>query len=155
MRAPALAVALSWALLGAWLASPYARFLSHGTGASDVPSALGVGALFAAGWALMTLAMMLPSASALLRLFERVVAPRADGSRLVVLLVLGFLAVWTSVGLAFRAFDTQVHAVVDASGWARAHTSVVGVAALVTAGAFQFSSLKLRCLTACRRPRSF
>lgn len=154
--AAALAVLALVALL-AWGASPYGRYLSHG---HQPESAVGQGAaiaLFLAGWLLMTTAMMLPTATGLLRTFDRVTQarPEAERLRLRLALVAGFLVVWLVVGYLFRAADVLVHAAVDSAGWLGARPQLVAAAALATAGAFQFSPLKHRCLTACRSPRMF
>jgi predicted metal-binding membrane protein len=146
-----VAVVLAWALLGLWLASSLRDYMGHGPSVGGLPAA----AAFAVGWALMVLAMMVPSASKLVHLFQRVVGRRADAGRLVTLLVLGFIVIWTAIGLAFQGFDRQIHAAVDASPWLTTHQRIVAAAALVSAGGFQFTSLKHRCLTACRNPRSF
>jgi predicted metal-binding membrane protein len=46
-------------------------------------------------------------------------------------------------------------AVADAVGWLAARPWLVGAAGLGLAGAFQFSSLKDRCLTECRHPAAY
>lgn len=152
--------AISGLVLSAWLAlwlwgmSPYARYLGHESATDGiVPVAAAV--VFMLGWALMIAAMMLPTATGLLRSFGHVVRRRPDGRRLERLVVAGFFGVWIAVGFAFRAFDGGVHAAVDAISWLDDRPQLVGAAALVAAGAFQFSALKHRCLTACRSPRNF
>jgi predicted metal-binding membrane protein len=137
--------ALALVALLAWGASPYARYLDH----AHQPGAAAAIAVYLAGWLLMTAAMMLPTATGLVRAFDRVTGGAAA---LRLALVAGFLGVWLLVGYAFRAGDVLVHAAVDA---AAAPPSLVGAAALALAGAYQFSPLKHRCLTACRSPRSF
>ena len=157
-RALAAALAaLALAALLAWGASPYARYLSHAYEPASVAGQAEALALFLGGWLLMSTALMLPAASELLRLFDRVVGarPSAERLRLRLLVVAGFLAVWLLVGYVFRSADVGVHATVDAIGWLGARPALIGASALALAGAFQFSSLKHRCLTRCRTPRAF
>ena len=101
--------------------------------------------------------MMLPTASGLLRTFDRVTRARPDRERmrLRLALVAGFLSVWLVVGYLLRSGDIAVHLAVDSFGWLAAHTALIAASALAVAGAFQFSDLKNRCLTACRTPRAF
>jgi predicted metal-binding membrane protein len=147
--------ALSFLALLAWGASPYAQYLDHAHQPSSAGGQVGATVVYVAGWLLMTTAMMLPTATRLVRAFERVTRSRVDAARLRLELIGGFLLVWLGVGYLFRAADILVHAGVDASGWLAGHSALVGAASLALAGAYQFSGLKHRCLTACRSPRSF
>ena len=158
--------AMAWATLALWSASPYARYLDHG-GWLDaawleaicraVPQGnLVVPALVYAGaWLLMIVAMMLPTTVPLLRVFQRVAATRADAPALFALVVLGYAAAWAAFGLVAHAADSLVHIAAGNFGWLTLHGWVVGAAVLAIAGAFQFSSLKYRCLERCRTPFGF
>ena len=139
------------ALLVVVSASPYAAYFQHEFQPGSVLGQLAALALFLAGWTLMVLAMMLPTATGLLSAvarFDRAWRVRA-------LVGCGFVAVWLVVGYAFRAGDILVHDVVDAIGWLEERPQLLGAAALTVAGLFQFTPLKHRCLTACRSPASF
>jgi predicted metal-binding membrane protein len=136
-------------------ASPYAGYFHHEYQPASAAGQLAAVALFLAGWTLMMLAMMLPTATALLSAVARLGGDPADGRRLQLLAALGFLAVWVAVGYAFRAGDVLVHAAVDSIDALEARPRLVGASALAVAGAFQFSPLKRRCLSACRSPSSF
>jgi predicted metal-binding membrane protein len=148
----ALAALLALAI---WGASPYARYLDHGYQPASSAGQAGALALFLAGWALMIAATMLPTATALLRAVARLGADRTASRRLQALVAAGFLGAWVAVGYAFRAADGLVHLGVEASSWLGERPQLVGASALLVAGAFQFSPLKHRCLTACRSPTSF
>jgi predicted metal-binding membrane protein len=153
---PVLGIAATaLAALAAIGASPYARYLQHDYQPASAAGQAGAVALFLAGWALMMLAMMLPTATALLGAVARLGADPAAGRRLQVLAATGFLGVWLAVGYAFRAGDMLVHDAVDAIEWLAARPQLVPSLALLTAGLFQFSALKRRCLTACRTPLAF
>jgi predicted metal-binding membrane protein len=158
--------ALAWAALWAWTRSPYGRYLEHGDWmasgpAASICSAIPGGsvlvpmAFYAAAWILMTAAMMLPTTLPLFDTFDRLTAQRPDHGRLLLLLGLGYMAVWGAFGLLAHALHAAVlsglHAVpaLAWNGW------LVGATVIATAGAFQFSSLKYRCLEKCRTPLSF
>jgi len=162
--------AAAWAALLLWSASPYARYLDHGRWLDApwldelcraVPGAapfLAVGVpalLYAAAWLLMIVAMMLPTTLPLLRVFARVTAGRPDARWLVALAIAGYVLAWTGFGLIAHAADSGLHALAAGSAWVSTHGWSVGVAVLALAGAFQFSSLKYRCLERCRTPFGF
>ncbi|RZI42612.1 DUF2182 domain-containing protein [Herbaspirillum sp. HC18] len=159
-------VALAWLALWAWTRSPYGRYLEHGDWTASGPAAflcraVPAGdvvvpmALYAAAWILMTAAMMLPTTLPLFNVFDRLTAGRPDHGRLLVLLGLGYMAIWGAFGLAAHALHGAVlslFAGVPALAW---HGWLVGAAIIALAGAFQFSSLKYKCLEKCRTPLSF
>ena len=88
-----LLIASAWVTLWLWAASPYGRYLDHGSwlqaglGAS-LCRALPAGevllpaAIYVGGWLLMTAAMMLPTTLPLLEIVERITAARPDRSML-------------------------------------------------------------------------
>jgi predicted metal-binding membrane protein len=152
-------VALAWLVLWLWGQSPYGRFFSH-EGLAEVEvgldgNALLLAVVFVAGWTLMTFAMMLPTSLPLVQLFRRMTQRRADGARLMVLLIAGYLSVWVLFGVAAHIGDRGVHAVVQQSAWLEANAWVLGAGTLLLAGAYQFTPLKYHCLDKCRSPLSF
>ena len=159
-------VTLAWAALWLWAASPYGRYLDHGDWLVDGPvaalcRAVPGGALWlpaaiaAVAWALMTTAMMLPTALPLFGAFARVAGGRPDRARLLALLGLGYLAAWAAFGLLVHALHSLLLAQADAVPGLAAHAWLIGAATIAGAGAFQFSRLKHRCLDKCRTPLSF
>ncbi len=152
-------VALAWLVLLVWGQSPYGRFLSHEEiGEIEVGldgGALALAAVFVGGWTLMTFAMMLPTSLPLVQLFRRMTQRRADGARLVVLLIGGYLSVWMLFGVVAHIGDRGVHVVVDQSAWLEANAWLLGAGTLLLAGAYQFTPLKYHCLDKCRSPLSF
>lgn len=159
-------IALAWATLWAWARSPYGRYLEHGDWTATGPAAFLCRAvpagdvvvpvvLYATAWILMTAAMMLPTTLPLFNAVDRLTAGRVDHGRLLMLLGLGYMAVWGVFGLAAHALHTIMLSVLASvpalawNGWA------IGAAIIALAGAFQFSSLKYRCLEKCRTPLSF
>jgi len=147
----AIAVA-AWLAMWLWEGSPYGRFLHHDVvGASP---ALGA-ALFTAGWVLMIVAMMLPSSVPLVVTFGALVARRRRPGQLVGLLLIGYLAVWAGFGFAAWIADRGVHAAIEAIPWLASYPQLIIATTLLTAGLWQFSPLRDRCLDECRSPLGF
>ena len=147
----ALAVA-AWLALWAWHGSPAGRYLDHAGGGGPVPLEA---ALFTAGWLVMIVAMMLPSSVPLVVTFGALVRRRRRPDVLVAFLLVGYLLVWAGFGLGAWLADRGVHAAVDGLPWLRAHPELILAATLLTAGMWQFSPFRDRCLDACRSPLGF
>jgi predicted metal-binding membrane protein len=147
-------ITLAWLALWAWGQSPYARFLSH----HHLDELRGSGSLifvFIAGWTVMIVAMMLPTSLPLIALFRRLTCQRPDSSRLVVLLIIGYLGVWALFGVTIYSGDLILHQAVEHSPWLRANVWALGAMTVALAGVYQFTPLKYRCLDKCRSPLSF
>jgi len=146
------AAIIAWLALLAWEASPYGRYLHHEGGGAALPVEA---FLFALGWLLMIVAMMLPTSIPLVATFAMLVRSRPERPTLVALVVAGYVLVWTGFGLAAWLLDRGVHAGVDAVPWLAAHPQVIVASTLLVAGLWQFSPLKYRCLDECRSPLGF
>jgi len=147
----ALAVS-AWLALWLWGSSPYGRYLHHEGGAGPLPLEA---SLFAAGWVLMIVAMMLPSSLPLVLTFGALVRRRRRPGMLVALVLAGYLAVWGAFGLAAWVLDRGIHAAVDSLPWLAAHPQLILGATLLAAGLWQFSPLRDKCLDECRSPLGF
>jgi predicted metal-binding membrane protein len=147
----ALAVA-AWLALWVWEGSPYGHYLHHDGGGGPLPIEA---SLFAIGWVLMIVAMMLPSSVPLVVTFAALVRRRRRPGQLVVLLLAGYLLVWGAFGLAAWIADRGIHAAVDALPWLAEHPQIIIATTLAAAGLWQFSPLRDRCLDACRSPLGF
>jgi predicted metal-binding membrane protein len=159
-------ILFAWAALWLLGSSPYGRYLDHGSWLGPgSPLAWcralpGEGAavlllLYLGGWLLMTAAMMLPTIAPLLNRFDRVVSGRGDRNRLMALVIGGYLVVWTGFGVAAHLFDMALERAARHSEWMLLNGWAIAAAIFVTAGLFQFSALKYRCLAKCRTPLSF
>jgi predicted metal-binding membrane protein len=109
-------------------------------------------------WALMAVAMMLPTAAPAILSFADITR-RAERSSASVggvsAFVCGYLCVWWGFGtLATGAQASLAYAAVRLPAFTAAGPAVGGVLLLV-AGLYQFSALKDLCLTQCRSPLSF
>jgi predicted metal-binding membrane protein len=158
-------VAVAWAALAVWSASPYGRYVSHDwtnlSLAASMCAALPAGeivlpaVLYVLAWVLMTAAMMLPTALPVLAVFGRVVGARADAGRLLATAVGGYFLIWLGFGVAAHLVGVGIVALAQRSLWLTFNGWVIGTALLLIAGLFQFSRLKYRCLEACGAPLSF
>jgi len=165
----ALMVALTgaaWLALWLWSASPWGRYLDHGSWADAgaiaaicraVPQGDVVvpALLYAGGWVLMIAAMMLPTTLPILEMFRRMTAARPDGGRLLGLVIAGYLGAWLAFALAAHVVDWAIHALAARAPWLALNGWILGVAVLGAAGLFQFSALKYRCLEECHTPLAF
>jgi len=147
-----------WAIAGAWALALAAELSGHGAalhhgalieGGLPLWAALG---LFLVAWQAMIAAMMLPSSLPLVRLFSQAASAQLHAATARAAFVAGYAVVWSAFGAAAFLFDVGVHHAVDAWPWLAARSWLIAGGVLVLAGAFQFSSLKERCLTVCRHP---
>jgi predicted metal-binding membrane protein len=145
-------VTLAWLSLWLWERSPYGALLDH-----DGHAHVGGGSVYLAvsGWTLMLVAMMLPTSLPLVALFRSFVRSRPNPTRLTAFLVGGYLLIWILVGFVMHGGDLVVRAAADQSGWVQAHAWAIGALIVGTAGLYQFTSLKHKCLEKCRSPLSF
>lgn len=143
---------VAWLSLWLWEASPYRAFLGHQGGVGPIPVEA---ALFSIGWVLMIVAMMLPSSIPLVLTFGALVRRRRAPTQLVLLLLLGYLVVWTGFGLTAWLLDRGIHAAVDTLPWLAEHPQLILGSTLLVAGLWQFSPIRDRCLDECRSPLGF
>ncbi|WP_246540730.1 DUF2182 domain-containing protein [Mycobacterium spongiae] len=104
-------------------------------------------AAFLLAWVAMMAAMMLPAVSPVVGHYVRAAAGNALTA---VLFVVGYLAVWTVVGIPAFVASTHLDPMVHGSAWIG---RVAGAVALV-AGLHQLSPLKATCLRHCHWPMS-
>jgi len=110
-------------------------------------------ALFLVAWQVHVAAMMLPTTLPMAGLFNKVAAAQQHPGLARLGFQGGYLAVWTAFGIVALLGDALLRGV--GGQWLLQRPEWLAGAVLVLAGAFQFSSLKDRCLDKCRQPRSF
>jgi predicted metal-binding membrane protein len=151
---PALIVA-AWAVAFAAEASGVGARLHHDALIEHGPPLWLALLVFLLAWQVMVAAMMLPSSLPLIRMFAIAARGQARSRVVVPALICGYLLVWTTFGaLAFMG-DAVVHRTVDATPWLAQRPWLVAGSVILTAGLFQFTSLKDRCLARCRHPALF
>lgn len=111
--------------------------------------------IFLACWQVMIVAMMLPSSMPMVNLVTYAARRQGRPLRILAAFLGGYAAIWTSFAVLAFVGDTGIHHLVDAWSWLATHTFLIGATTFALAGAFQFSPLKDRCLTACRSPLGF
>ena len=148
-------VVLAWGFLlaGTGMEMPDARAGEHTAGAGSLGRLLAVLLM----WAMMMVAMMLPSAAPTILLFAALTRTRASASPLppTAGFAAGYVLLWGVFSLvATLAHVTLEHAVLVSSAM-RTTTSVLAGLLLVAAGVYQWTPLKHACLTNCRSPIHF
>jgi len=106
-------------------------------------------------WAVMMVAMMLPSAAPMLSTYARIASAR-EGSRAyhVWMFAAGYFVVWTAFSLAATMLQYALQSAAIISNSLRT-TSVAGGIILAAAGIYQLTPLKNVCLKRCRTPIGF
>ncbi|MGO9453762.1 MAG: DUF2182 domain-containing protein [Candidatus Binataceae bacterium] len=107
-------------------------------------------------WAVMMVAMMLPSAAPMVLMYARMARGRSEeGSTLRAwIFAAGYIAVWT----AFSAAATAAQAILQRTAIlsnALTTSSIVGAIILIAAGIYQITPMKQACLSYCQSPVAF
>lgn len=109
-------------------------------------------------WAVMMVAMMLPSAAPMLLTFAAVARNRRRSQRPfvpVTVFAAGYVAIWCFFSIVAAAGQLLLHRTALLSpAMANSSAALAGVL-LLAAGIFQFTPLKNSCLTRCRAPLDF
>ncbi|MGB9149278.1 MAG: DUF2182 domain-containing protein [Burkholderiales bacterium] len=105
-------------------------------------------------WAVMMLAMMLPSALPMILLFDKLGQSRGTQPR-TQLFIAGYMVQWFAFSVAATVLQWILHAEGFLSAMDSTSSPKLGGAVLITAGIYQWTSIKLQCLSQCRSPLSF
>ena len=147
-----LLAAVAWMALGLSGSSGFLH-LHHLSNAAVRSASFGL--FFVASWTVMTVAMMLPTSLPVIATLHTLAGERRDRLLLVALVILGYLLLWSLFGAVVYLGWLGWQWLLSSSSWlARRLPSGSGLL-LLLAGAFQFSSLKYKCLEKCRSPFSF
>jgi predicted metal-binding membrane protein len=109
-------------------------------------------------WAVMMLAMMVPSAAPMILMFTTVNRRRAEQQQAAVrtgIFLLGYLIVWTAYSALAASAQWGLHAATLLSPMMAVTSRYLGGALFIAAGIFQWTPLKEACLTTCRSPLGF
>jgi predicted metal-binding membrane protein len=115
-------------------------------------------ALIFAMWAVMMIAMMLPSTVPTALLYERVARSdlrAADPTLRAGFFASGYLVVWCGYALAATALQWALSASNLLTPMMRTRGHLLAAALLIVAGVWQWTPLKRRCLQRCRDPAAF
>ena len=146
----------------------YLLYLARGMGGMDMSADMAMPrtqpwgvvdlALLFVMWAVMMVAMMVPSASPLILLVAAANRKRSERRDPLVptgLFLTGYLLVWTAFSAVATAAQWGLHTTALLSSRMVSASPVLGGLLLLTAGVFQFTPLKQACLTHCRSPLGF
>ena len=107
-------------------------------------------------WAVMMVAMMLPSAAPMILLVAGAYRRRGGRSRaLTVAFGSGYLVAWTAFSAAAALTQLVLHRAALLSDNMAANSAILGGVILLFAGIYQWLPLKTACLTHCRSPLAF
>lgn len=109
-------------------------------------------------WTIMMIAMMTPSASPMVLTFYQVHKKRKGGNEpflLTFLFLSAYLVVWTGFSLLATLAQWGLHSAALLSPMMVSTSPLLGSMLLITAGIYQWSSLKHACLRHCRSPLGF
>jgi predicted metal-binding membrane protein len=152
-------VAMSWAYLGRMhgslspmpgSASPHSAMAMGGGGSADLLMAFGM-------WAVMMVAMMLPTATPSASVFSSLAA-RRDPSRAngtTAAYVTGYAASWIAFAAPAALLQWALTHAMLLDPMARSTSTILSSVILLAAGAYQWLPLKSACLSKCRMPLAF
>lgn len=109
-------------------------------------------------WAVMMVAMMVPSAAPMILMFATVHRKRREQAQPVIptgVFLLGYLVVWTAYAALATLGQWALHEVALLSPTMTSTSPLLGGLLLIAAGVFQWTPLKRACLANCRSPLSF
>lgn len=107
-------------------------------------------------WAVMMVAMMLPSAAPMILLVAGTYRRRGNRSRtLTVAFGSGYLIAWTAFSGAAALAQLMLHRAALLSANMATKSAIIGGGILLLAGIYQWLPLKTACLTHCRSPLAF
>lgn len=109
-------------------------------------------------WAVMMVAMMVPSASPMIFAFLTVNQRRRATARPLVpvgIFLLGYVSVWTAFSGVATLAEWGLHQAALLSSTMVATSPALNGGLLIAAGVFQWTPLKRACLKGCRSPLSF
>jgi predicted metal-binding membrane protein len=109
-------------------------------------------------WSVMMVAMMLPSATPMILLFDKINQKRKSPDRPMqstAIFISGYLLVWVGISVVATLLNWALHISGNLSSMMGSATLVVGGVTLIIAGMFQWTPLKYACLSHCRSPIGF
>lgn len=148
-------IAVAWGLALAAEYTGRVQWIHHHHLMTDHMSPLGSLALFLLAWQVHIAAMMLPSTLPMIGLFRRASARQPHPALPRAAFLGGYLVVWTGFGVAAVLGDALAHAVLHHQPTGGGNPGLLAGGVIILAGAFQFSSLKDRCMEQCRHPAAF
>ena len=115
------------------------------------------GLLMWAMWAVMMVAMMVPSAAPMILIFARLDRSQGSGRpyTATTLFALGYVAVWAGFSVAATAMQWGLQSAALLSPMMVSTSTILGGVLFIAAGVYQWTPLKYACLKHCRSPMAF
>lgn len=151
-------ILLAWGALFQqhWL-MPQSAMVKSGAAATETASwsPLDFGIVLAM-WAVMMIAMMLPSATPTLMAAAKIWQQRGQAVyRLSLAFASGYLGIWLLFSISLTLLQWQLHELQWLSPMMANNNRTLTIALFALAGGYQFSSFKNACLTHCQSPIGF
>jgi len=126
------------------------------TGDADVVS-LPAAVVFLAAWGVMMAAMMLPSATPMIVMYDKISRGLAHGNRVVPTAFFAaiYLLIWLALGAVVYIAGAGLNLLAAANPNVASWLPYLLAAVLVATGVYQFTPLKRACLRNCRTPVGF
>lgn len=132
-------------------AAAWLGVVAFARGMNDMPGTMGLPFLeFAAVWALMMTAMMLPTIAPFAALYTRTLTDHRG--RRILELAGGYLLVWTAAAVPAYALAWLAETLVSTRP---AAATALAATIFAAAGVYQLTPIKDRCLARCRSPLAF
>ena len=115
------------------------------------------GLLMWAMWAVMMVAMMVPSAAPMILIFARLDRSQGSGRPFTAttLFALAYVAVWAGFSVAATAMQWGLQSAALLSPMMVSTSTILGGVLFIAAGIYQWTPLKYACLKHCRSPMAF
>lgn len=159
LAALAAVVALAWGYLVVSATRMDISSITHGAmHMMPAPWATGHFVLMALMWAVMMIAMMLPSAAPMVLTYAAVaqkIAPQQKQTAATALFVSGYVLTWSSFSLGATGLQWGLESAALVSPAMVASSNLLGGILLIVAGLYQLSPLKAMCLRFCQSPLAF
>jgi predicted metal-binding membrane protein len=165
----AVITVLAWGYV-LWLAADMNMDAAGMSGSRMIPAGLGLMApalapwrwfefvLVLLMWIVMMVGMMTPSAAPMILIYARVGRTAAKGGTpfaSISWFVAGYLLVWSGFSLAATTAQWALERSNLLDAGMAGKSSILGAIILIAAGAYQWTSLKARCLKECQAPLTF
>jgi predicted metal-binding membrane protein len=106
-------------------------------------------------WVVMMVGMMIPSATPAILLFASLRRHSGTGTASTTLFTLGYIIAWGAFSLAATSAQWALSAGMLLSSSMKSEAPLLSALIFIAAGLYQFSPMKLACLSKCRSPAQF
>jgi predicted metal-binding membrane protein len=148
-------LAWAWLLLGAGIEMDEMDMGGGATMLMRPDWTLGYALLIFLMWAIMMVAMMLPSAAPTILLVAALGRSRGGMGTTAALFAVGYLLVWTGFSLVATSLQWGLDRAGALSGAMAVGSAAATGGVLIAAGVYQWTPLKQACLRHCRSPLAF